>query len=61
MKSLAGVPDEELEKLSYGDQTVLYVTTGAPVPNYFDSVVQIEETKLHANGDVEINDVKDFK
>ena len=37
------------------------MTTGAPVPNYFDSVVQIEETKIHENGEIEINERPNFK
>ena len=40
---------------------MLYVTTGAPVPNYFDSVIQIEETKLHPDGQLEINESLNFK
>ena len=51
----------ELESYAYGDQCVLYITTGAPVPKYFDSVVQIEETKRHEDGRIEINEREGFK
>lgn len=32
--------------MQFEPMTALYVTTGGPVPQYFDSVINIEETEL---------------
>lgn len=60
-KSLAGVSDAMLEEFKYQEQSIIYVTTGAPVPKYFDTVVPIEKTKALDAGRVEIMEIEDFK
>lgn len=41
-KSFAGTASQHLEKVDFEPGHTLYVTTGAPVPEYFDCVIPIE-------------------
>lgn len=48
-KSFAGQAAKALDAASYQSHECLYVTTGAPVPEFFDCVVPIEKTEPNQN------------
>jgi gephyrin len=58
---LAGVSDADLETHEYPTQSIIYVTTGSPVPKHYDTVVPVEETILQENGNIEINEIEGYK
>ena len=54
--SFAGQASRELETYKFGQNECLYVTTGAPVPEFFDCVIPIENvTYLNDGKTIAIN------
>ena len=47
--SFAGQASKELETYKFGQNECLYVTTGAPVPEFFDCVIPIENVEYLNN------------
>ena len=45
-QSFAGVSHIDLEGMTFQPGSALYVTTGSPVPSFFDTVVIVEDTRL---------------